>query len=294
MSHAAILRKRLSQKEILVAPGIYDALSASLAANAEFEAVFLSGASIAYTRFGRPDIGLVSMNEVAQVVAVIRERTDIPVIVDADTGFGNAINVQRTVRVFETMGASCVMLEDQQLPKRCGHLPGKKLVSGAEMVGKVKAAVDARKSEDTMIMARTDAIAVEGFEAAIDRAGRYIEAGCDILFVEAVRTVDQMKEVTKNFGSKVPLLSNMVEGGKTPFLSAKELEDIGYSLVIFPGGLVRALTFTATEYFKCLKENGTTKPYQDRMLDLTGLNNLLGTSDILEAGGKYDPSNFED
>jgi 2-methylisocitrate lyase-like PEP mutase family enzyme len=293
MNHAATLRKRLAQKEILVAPGIYDALTASLVEKAGFEAAFLSGASIAYTRFGRPDIGLVSMSEVAEVVANIRERVEIPVIADGDTGFGNAMNVQRTIKVFEMMGASCIQLEDQTLPKRCGHLKGKSLVSAAEMVGKVKAAVDARQSEDTLIMARTDAIAVDGFEAAMDRANRYVEAGCDILFVEAVRTQEQMKEVCDAFKDKVPLLSNMVEGGKTPFLSAAELQEIGYSLVIFPGGFVRALTFMATEYFTSLKEHGTTQPYRNRMLDLQGINDLLGTEGILAAGGKYDPKNFE-
>ena len=293
MDHAAVLRKRLSQNEIVLAPGIYDALTASLVEKAGFEAAFLSGASIAYTRFGRPDIGLVSMSEVAEVVANIRERVDIPVIADGDTGFGNALNVQRTIRVFEMMGASCIQLEDQTLPKRCGHLKGKTLVPAAEMVGKVKAAVDARRSEDTMIMARTDAIAVEGFEAAMDRANRYVEAGCDILFVEAVRTKEQMREVTKMFADRVPLLSNMVEGGKTPFLPAKELEEIGYSIVIFPGGFVRALTFMAREYFTSLKEHGTTKQYQERMLDLQGINDLLGTEGILAAGGKYDAKNFE-
>ena len=293
MDHAAVLRKRLSQNDIVLAPGIYDALTASLVEKAGFEAAFLSGASIAYTRFGRPDIGLVSMSEVAEVVANIRERVDIPVIADGDTGFGNALNVQRTIRVFEMMGASCIQLEDQTLPKRCGHLKGKTLVSASEMVGKVKAAVDARRSEDTLIMARTDAIAVEGFEAAVDRANRYVEAGCDILFVEAVRTKEQMLEVTKLFKDKVPLLSNMVEGGKTPFLTAKELEEIGYSIVIFPGGFVRALTFMATEYFSSLKEHGTTKPYQERKLDLKGINDLHGTEGILEAGGKYDAKNFE-
>jgi 2-methylisocitrate lyase-like PEP mutase family enzyme len=293
MNHGATLKKRLSQKEIIIAPGIYDALTASLVEKAGFEAAFLSGASIAYTRFGRPDIGLVSMSEVAEVVANIRERVEIPVIADGDTGFGNALNVQRTIRVFEQMGASCIQLEDQTLPKRCGHLKGKTLVSPAEMVGKVKAAVDARKSEDTLIMARTDAIAVEGFEAAVDRANRYVEAGCDILFVEAVRTKEQMLEVTKTFGDRVPLLSNMVEGGKTPFLPAKELEEIGYSIVIFPGGFVRALTFMAREYFSSLAENGTTEPYRVRMLDLQGINDLLGTEGILAAGGKYDAKNFE-
>lgn len=166
----ALLRERLAEDRILVAPGVYDALTALIAVQSGAEAVYLSGASIAYTRFGRPDIGLVTMTEVSEVISAIRDRLDVPLIVDADTGYGNALNVQRTVRLFERFGASAIQLEDQSLPKRCGHLAGKTLVSGAEMTGKIHAALDARTSEATLIVARTDAIAVEGIEAALDRA----------------------------------------------------------------------------------------------------------------------------
>jgi PEP phosphonomutase and related enzymes len=228
------LRERLRSGGIVVAPGVFDGLSALVASQAGFEALYLSGASIAYTRFGRSDIGLVSMTEVADTLGAIRERVETPIIVDADTGFGNALNVQRTVRLFERNGASGIQLEDQSSPKRCGHLNGKSLISAAEMVGKIKAALDARKSEDTLIVARTDAIGVEGFDAALDRAGRYMEAGCDVLFVEAPRSLDEMRSITGSFGQHVPLLANMVEGGKTPLLSADELEKIGYRLAISP------------------------------------------------------------
>lgn len=180
------LQTRLAQHEILLAPGVFDALSALLAEQAGFEAVYLSGASVAYTRLGRPDIGLVTANEVESTVANIRERIAIPLIVDADTGFGNAINVQRTVRMLERAGASAIQLEDQSLPKRCGHLDGKTLVSASEMVGKIRAALDARQSTATLIIARTDAVAVEGLDAAFERAERYAEAGADVLFVEAL------------------------------------------------------------------------------------------------------------
>ena len=189
--------------------------------------MYLSGASIAYTRFGRPDIGLVSMSEVADTISVIRERTNIPIIVDADTGFGNAINVQRTVKLFERMGASAIQLEDQQMPKRCGHLKGKSLVSKEEMVGKVKAAVDARSNANTMIIARTDAIAVEGFDAALERAQAYYQAGADLLFIEAPESLEQMQQLNQKFAGKIPLLANMVEGGSTPIGAAKELEEMG-------------------------------------------------------------------
>ena len=233
-----MLKDKLSEGFIL-APGIYDALTGLIAAKAGAEAVYLSGASIAYTRFGRSDIGLVSVSEVHDTLAAITDRIDIPVIVDADTGFGNALNVQRTVRQFERVGASAIQLEDQSFPKRCGHLAGKTLVSKNEMVGKIKASLDARKNENTVIIARTDARAVEGLDAAFDRAAAYRDAGADILFIEAPQSLEEMKNITATFGNELPLLANMVEGGKTPIASATELEDIGYHLAIFPGKIAK-------------------------------------------------------
>lgn len=288
MSHAQLLRQLISAPEILVAPGGYDALSASLIEKSGFEAMYLSGASIAYTRFGRPDIGLVSMNEVAETISVIRERTNLPMIVDADTGFGNAINVQRTVKLFERCGASAIQLEDQQMPKRCGHLKGKSLVSQAEMVGKIRAAVDARANPDTMIIARTDAIAVEGFESALLRAMAYYQAGADMLFIEAPESLEQMQQLNQVFAGKIPLLANMVEGGSTPIEKAQDLQNMGYNLAIFPGALVRAYTYMAQEFLASLKDHGNTNQYRDRMLDLTGLNTLLGTDEILANGKQYE------
>ena len=238
------MRARLNRAPAVLAPGVFDALSAALAEQAGFEALYLSGASIAYTALGRPDIGLVSMTEVAEVLGRIRERVALPVIVDADTGFGNALNVQRVVRLFERAGATVIQLEDQSFPKRCGHLQGKSLISAGEMAGKVRAAVDAR--DRALIMARTDAIAVEGFDAALDRAERYLEAGADILFIEAPEDAAQMQAITARFAARVPLLANMVEGGRTPLAATDELSALGYRLVIFPGGLVRTLaTFPA-------------------------------------------------
>ncbi len=282
------LRQRLARKPILLAPGVFDALSALLAEQAGFEAVYLSGASVAYTRLGRPDIGLVTASEVEATVANIRERIDLPVIVDADTGFGNALNVQRTVRMLERAGAAAIQLEDQSLPKRCGHLDGKTLVSADEMVGKIKAALDARQSAATLIVARTDAVAVEGLDAALARAERYAAAGADVLFVEALRSAEQMRAAVTKFAGRAPLLANMVEGGKTPILSAPELEAIGYSIAIFPGGLARALAFAAQEYFATLKRDGTTAAFRGRMLDFDGLNAVLGTPEMLARGRRYD------
>lgn len=282
------LRDRLKQKDIVVAPGVFDALSALLAERAGFEALYLSGASIAYTRHGGPDIGLVTMTEVADTLGSIRERVRLPIIVDADTGFGNALNVMRTVRLFERAGANAIQLEDQTLPKRCGHLDGKSLVSTSEMAGKIKAAVDARASADTLIMARTDAVAIEGLDAALDRIERYLEAGADILFVEALRTTEQMKKALARVAGRAPMLANMVEGGKTPLLPAGELQELGYRLVIFPGGLVRALTRTATDYFAILKASGSTNGFRDRMLDFDQLNGVLGTQEYLAVGKRYE------
>jgi 2-methylisocitrate lyase-like PEP mutase family enzyme len=182
---ALSLKRRLARGGVLLAPGVYDALTASLAAAAGFEALYLSGAAIAYTRLAQPDIGLVSMSEAADTLAHVCERVATPVIVDADTGYGNALNVQRTVRLFERAGAAAIQIEDQTFPKRCGHLADKSVIAAAEMAGKIRAATDARRSGETLIIARTDALAVEGFEAAIARARAYAEAGADVLFVEA-------------------------------------------------------------------------------------------------------------
>ena len=280
------LQSRLAEPSPLLAPGVYDAHTAAMAEEAGFEAAYLSGASIAYTLLGRSDIGLVSMTEVADVMARIRERVALPVIVDADTGFGNALNVERTVRVFERAGASVIQLEDQTFPKRCGHLTDKTLISAQEMSGKIKAAVDTR--DRALIMARTDAIAVEGFDAAVERAERYLEAGADILFIEAPENRAQMDAICARFAPRAPLLANMVEGGKTPLASTAELGAIGYRLVIFPGGLVRALSWAARDYFASLKAHGSNEPFRNRMFDFNGLNAMLGTDATLARGKRYE------
>jgi 2-methylisocitrate lyase-like PEP mutase family enzyme len=282
------LKERLQQQQILIAPGIYDAFSALMAERAGFEAMYLSGASIAYTLLGAPDIGLVSFAEVCETMATIRERTTLPVIIDADTGYGNALNVQRTVRRFERAGASAIQLEDQTSPKRCGHLDGKSLIGTGEMVGKIKAALDARDTDQTLIIARTDAVAVDGFDAALERGEAYLEAGADVLFIEAVRDVAQMRIVTERFAGRVPLLANMVEGGKTPLKNAGELQEIGYRLAIFPGGTVRAVAHALDGYFAELRQTGSNKGNASRMLDFDQLNGVLETKAILERSRRYD------
>ena len=281
------LKHRLALSRPLLAPGVYDALSALIAEQSGFEALYLSGASIAYTRLGRSDIGLTTASEVAQTLALITDRVRVPVIVDADTGFGNALNTQRTVREFERAGAAMIQLEDQTFPKRCGHLDGKGVVPVAEMQGKLRAALDARRSSDTLVMARTDAVAVEGLEAALERAERYLECGVDALFIEALRTPEQMDATCGRFAQRVPLLANMVEGGKTPVQDADELGRRGFRIVIFPGGTARAVAHTLQGYYASLRQHGTTLPRQDSMLDFDGLNRLIGTPELLQAGRDF-------
>jgi len=287
MSPQSTLRNRLGKKKILVVPGVYDAFGAIMAERAGFEALYLSGASIAYTKLGSPDIGLITLNELESVVGNVCERSALPIIVDADTGFGNALNVQRTIKLLERAGAAAIQIEDQSLPKRCGHLDGKTLVNAVEMNGKIKAALDARSNNDTVIIARTDAIGVEGYDLAMERAAGFIESGADILFIEAFQNVKQIAGAVERFGNQIPLLVNMVEGGKTPMLPAAELETMGFSVVIFPGGLVRAIAHTAEQYFASLNEMGSTRDYQNRMFNFEELNELLGTDRILEAGKQY-------
>jgi 2-methylisocitrate lyase-like PEP mutase family enzyme len=282
------LRSRLAAKPIVVAPGVHDPFTALVATRAGFATLYVSGAAIAYTRLGRPDLGLVSMTEVAETLALIRDRVDAHLIVDADTGYGNAINVARTVGVFERAGANAIQLEDQDFPKRCGHLDGKALIPAAEMCGKIRAALDARSSGETLIVARTDAVAVEGFDRAIERAAMYRDAGADVLFVEAPRTRADLARIVAALAGPVPLLANMVEGGKTPTLAAAELEAIGFSVVIFPGAIVRALGFMASEFYGSLAAHGSNEPYRNRMLDFDGLNALIGTPDLLALGKTYE------
>lgn len=284
----ATLRERLGRPEPLLAPGVYDALTALIAEQAGFEAVYLSGGAVAYTQLGRSDIGLTTASETADVLGRIADRIAVPVIVDGDTGYGNALNAWRTVRLFERAGAAMIQLEDQTFPKRCGHLAGKSLVSTAEMCGKLRAALDARASSDTLIMARTDAVAVEGTAAAFDRAEAYAECGIDALFIEALRTTDDMDEAGRRFGGRLPLLANMIEGGRTPVQGAAELASRGFRIVIFPGGTARFVARQLQDYFGSLKKAGTTAPVQERMLDFAGLNALIGTPEMLEKGRGYE------
>ena len=281
------LRERLREARPLLAPGVYDPLSALLAQQAGFEALYLSGGAVAYTQLGRSDVGLTTASETADVLARITDRVALPMIVDGDTGYGNALNVQRTVRAFERAGAAMIQLEDQDFPKRCGHLDGKRVIGVKEMCGKLKAALDARASDDTLILARTDALAVEGIEAAFERAQAYADCGVDALFIEALRTPADMDAACARFGARLPMLANMVEGGKSPIQSAGELGQRGFRIVIFPGGTVRFLAAQLQRYFGSLQVHGSTLPLRDEMLDFDQLNGVIGTPELMALGARY-------
>jgi 2-methylisocitrate lyase-like PEP mutase family enzyme len=244
---------------------------------------------VSFTRIGRPDLGLTTLTEVADSVANMRERTDIPLIVDADTGFGNALNVRRSVRLLERMGANGIQLEDQTSPKRCGHLAGKTMVSTAEMVGKIKAALDARADDATLIIARTDAISIDGIDVAVERAVSYVDAGADVIFVEAMADKEQMARIGTEIGSRVPVLANMVEGGKTPLTPAKELGELGFSLVIYPGAMVRVTSFAAQAYLRELKAVGTTSGMLEKMNSFDQIMDMVGLQESIAEGKAYDP-----
>lgn len=282
-------KQRLAAAPAVYAPGAYDAITARMIERAGFEAIFMTGASIAAASLGQPDIGLVSFAEVLDVVMRVRDCVSLPLVVDADNGYGNALNVQRTVRLLERAGATAIQLEDQTSPKRCGHLKGKDVISADEMVGKLRAALDARASEETLIIARTDAIAVAGFDAAIDRVERFVEAGADILFVEALRTAEEMKVVADRFGDRVPLMINMVEGGSTPLKPVAELSQMNFRLVIAPGAIMRAVLPVMEELLADMRRDGSTVAWRDRMIDLAGMNERVELERLLATGRRYEP-----
>lgn len=261
------LRHRFSEGPILVAPGVYDALTARLVAQAGFEALYLSGAGLSYSLLGRPDLGFLTMTEMAERAAYVADAVPLPLIADADTGYGN---VARTVRAFERAGVTAIQIEDQKFPKRCGHLDGKRLVAADEMVARIR---EARESTDLLLIARTDARAVEGLPAALERARLYREAGADALFVEAPETEDELATIGQSLPG--PLVANMVEGGKTPLVDAARLEMWGFRVVIFPNSLLRLFARQGQLLLHSLRDSGTTAAFLDRMMLFPELNCLL-------------------
>ncbi len=285
MRASGALRRRLSERSILVAPGAPDALVARIIERAGFEAVYFTGAGFSYTHLGTPDLGLVSMTEVTSRLATVVESTTLPVIADADTGYGNALNVTRTVREFERAGAAAIQLEDQVTPKRCGHLAGKEVITAGEMIGKIKAAVDTRNDPELLIIARTDARATLGLTEAIERAQRYREAGADMLFVEAPTSRDELAAIPARLPP--PVMANVVEGGATPPCSASELEKMGYRIVIFPGAAVRMAAAAITRMMTVLKREGTTRGMLGDMMSFGELNDLLGLPTYQQREERY-------
>lgn len=259
--------------QLLTVPGCFDCLSAKLVANAGFSAAYLTGSGLSMSALGAPDMGVISFAEVLDRATRIADSIDIPLICDADTGYGGPINIIRTVRDLERAGVSAIQIEDQLWPKKCGHEPGRKLVDRSEMIDRIKAAVDARIDDDLLIIARTDARTNEGLDDALDRAAQYQEAGADVLFVESPESEDEMRRI--NAALDAPTLANMVEGGRTPLLNASQLQKIGYQLAIYPNSLTRLFAFQGAELLRSLKETGSTSSFADRMLDHRGLWNLF-------------------
>lgn len=284
-SPGARLRSLLANEAIVVAPGAYDALTARLVERAGFPAVYLSGAGVSYTHLARPDIGLVTMNEMVARASAITAAVGIPVIGDGDTGYGNALHVQRSVRAYEAAGLAAIQIEDQTFPKRCGHLEGKEVITTEEMVGKIRAAVDARTSDDFVVIARTDALAISGLADALDRLRRYAAAGADVLFADGLTTLEELRAIPPALPR--PAMTNMVEGGRTPALSATDLAGYGFRLVIFPNSLVRLFARQGAALLEALRETGSTTESLDRMLSFDELNLLLGTHGLLEAARNY-------
>jgi len=269
---AARLRELIAKGAIML-PGVPNAAMARQAERLGFDAVYVSGAGMANATAGVPDIGLLTLSEVAQLAGYIAKAIDIPAIVDADTGFGGAENVARTIRELEGAGLAGCHIEDQEFPKRCGHLAGKSIVDLEEMVGKIKAAVASRHDADFMIIARTDARAVEGFDRAVERAGEYLAAGTDAIFPEALQTAEEFRDFAKEIDR--PLLANMTEFGKSPMLTFQQLADLGYRMVIFPQSAFRVSMKASEKFFEALKKTGTQSEWLDKMQTRQELYDLL-------------------
>ena len=284
MKKAKILRNLLEQREIIVAPGVYDAFSAKMVEHAGFAVSFITGAGVSASLLGEPDVGLVTMTEQVTQAAYIANAVNIPILADADTGYGNPMNVIRTVKEFERAGVAGVMIEDQEIPKRCGHLEGKRIISKSEMTQKIKAAIDSRQDIDFIIIARTDARAVHGLEAALERGYAYVEAGADMLFIESPVSLDEIRKIGGAFS--LPLILNM-GGKKTPNISASEAEKLGYKMIVFPGDIQRAGGKAMLDTLKFLKETGNTKSIQDRMLSFDERFELLGLKEYFKKEERF-------
>ena len=287
MDTPATLRDLLAREGCLALPGVYDGISARVADSLGFDALYMTGYGAVASALGVADAGTATFTEMLDRVRCIAGAVRVPFIADGDTGYGGLLNVDRTVRGYAAAGASGIQIEDQEFPKKCGHTEHRRGIPVNDAVQKVRVAVDARPSRDFLVVARTDARYAEGLDAALRRAERFLEAGADILFVESPESPEELRRIAETFRGAA-LLANMVEGGRTPLASADELAAMGFRLVIFPGGTVRAVAHTLQAYYASLRQHGTTAPFADRMYDFAGLNGLLGTAGILQAGAAYD------
>lgn len=285
MGKGKIIKEFINRKEIIISPGVFDSISAKIAEQVGFTTVYMSGYGAAAAILGAPDIGLLSMSEMVTQLRNMSEAVDIPIFADADTGYGNVNNMYRTIKEYEKTGVAAIQLEDQTWPKRCGHMEGKQVIPAEEMVGKLKAALDAREDRDTLIIARTDALAPLGFNEAIRRANLYKKAGADIIFVEAPPDIEKLKEIPKLVNA--PLIANMVEGGKTPLLSGKQLHELGFAIAIYPVSTLYMMTKAVKDILVELKENGTTQGMAKKMMDFSQFNKIVQLSEIRERQKKY-------
>ena len=285
MKKTTLLKKLILDDEILVMPGAHDALSAKVIEQVGFKAVTMGGYAASAASLAKPDVSLMTLTEYLHIVRNVLEAVDIPLFVDGDTGHGNVTNVQRTVRLFESAGVAGFFIEDQVFPKRCGHMEGKQIIPADEMVAKIKAAVDARVDNDLVIMARTDAVAVSGLGEAIERSNRYAEAGADLIFVEAPTSKEDMRRCNREI--KAPTNAIQIEGGKTPLLTVKELEELGFAVVVYPNITVYATAWMLRELWQGLKKNGTTKHWMDKIISFDEFNTLVGLDKIREKESYY-------
>ena len=285
MNQRKKFKNLLDNPGIIAAPGAYDCLTAKIIQNAGFSAVYMTGAGTSVAKYGYPDLALTTATEMIASARDICSVVDIPVIADADTGYGGALNVQRTIRDYERSGVAAVHLEDQEFPKRCGHLDGKQVISISDMVSKIKAAVDARNDPDFTLIVRTDALAVTSWDDTIDRCWQYIDAGADVLFVEAIRSREQAESLAKLF--PVPLMYNFVETGKSPLYDISELEDIGFKIVIYPVSALLTVCNVVSNVMSELKQFGTTGHLVENMVAVTEAFDMVGLSDMLNASENY-------
>lgn len=281
----SVLRQLMAAPGVVVAPGVADALNARLVAAEGFKAIYMTGGGTSAVRLGMPDVGLLTMPEMVDNAGRIAEASRLPVIADADTGYGNALNVRRTVREYEKAGVAAIHLEDQELPKRCGHLGGKTLVTRDEMIGKIRAACDARSDADFMVIARTDALAVEGLEAALERGKAYEEAGADMIFVESPLSMDHLRAIPKAF--RVPTLFNMASSGKTPLLNTRELNELGFKLAIYPNFAILAAIRAVRNYLRELRDEGSVAHIRDEMATFTEWFDIVGMPEVKALEARY-------